>query len=125
VDRRQVELRTHARGIAIKAGEQDLAGAWDLAAQRRHWPGQEWRRAARRLAGKTATVWKRSLRERATGLLPPPCRPLASFTSSRESGAEQRSVLGSLTHFALDRPRIYAPNSCRASANYTAGSREE
>ncbi len=56
-----VDVRTHARGVAIKAGEQDLAGAWDLAGSRAGGPGNEWRRASRRLAGKTATVWKRPL----------------------------------------------------------------
>jgi hypothetical protein len=56
-----VDLRTHVRAVAIKAGEQGLVDAWDLAARHASGPGDGWRRARRRLGGKTASVWKRSL----------------------------------------------------------------
>lgn len=55
------DVRTHARAVAIKAGEKGLAEAWDLAAADVSGPGDGWRRAARRVGGGTATVWKRSL----------------------------------------------------------------
>jgi hypothetical protein len=55
------DVRTHSRSVAVKAGEENLAEAWDIAATGDGGPGEGWRRTARRVGGSTATVWKRSL----------------------------------------------------------------
>jgi hypothetical protein len=54
------DVRSGGRAVAVKAGEARMADAWDRAAAADP-PGEGWRRTARRVAGQTATVWKRSL----------------------------------------------------------------
>jgi hypothetical protein len=55
------DVRTHARSVAVKAGEENLAWAWDIAGDVEGGPGEGWKRSPRRVGGGTATVWRRSL----------------------------------------------------------------
>jgi hypothetical protein len=55
------DVRTHRRSVAIKAGEKDVAAAWDLAAESGSGPSDKWRKTRRRVSGDTASVWKLDL----------------------------------------------------------------